>query len=71
MPTFATFLGVGAACNIDLPFSDAEALIIAANNALSHTLSGRSKGLISYTTNGFETPHLIIFRNNLFMNPGE
>ena len=50
---------------------DADALIIAANSALSHIFSDRNKSLISCTTNGFETPHSIVLRSNLFMNPGK
>ena len=45
--------------------------MMAAHNASSHTFSERNKALIPCTANGFETPHSIVLRNNLFMNPGE
>ena len=63
-----TFLGVSAAaCNIDLSFFDADALMMAANNASSSTFSERNKGLSSCTTNGFETSRSTVLKNTLFM----
>ena len=70
--TLTTFLGVCAgACNIDLSFSDAAALMMAANNASSHIFPDHNKSLISCTANGFETPCSSDLGKNLFMNPGE